>query len=63
MYPPTETEDERLDKAFTLRVSSRLYEAILREAGAARRKPADWMRLVLEQRACPTDGAGTTPLP
>ncbi len=55
MQGQEEAEEERLDKAFTLRVSSRLYNAILREAKAAKRKPADWMRIVLEER---TDSNG-----
>ncbi len=57
MQGQVDTEEERLDKAFTLRVSSRLYDAILREAKAAKRKPADWMRIVLEERAVSNDNA------
>ncbi len=58
MQGQAETEEERLDKAFTLRVSSRLYDAILREAKAAKRKPADWMRIVLEERTDSNDREG-----
>jgi predicted HicB family RNase H-like nuclease len=58
MQEQAETEEERLDKAFTLRVSSRLYDAILREAKAAKRKPADWMRIVLEERTESSGNAG-----
>lgn len=58
MQGQAETEEERLDKAFTLRVSSRLYDAILREAKAAKRKPADWMRIVLEERTESSGNAG-----
>ncbi len=50
--------EERLDKAFTLRVSSRLYDAILREAKTAKRKPADWMRVVLEEHTVSNDKTG-----
>src|SRR3954466_14479384 len=52
-----EHQDEKLDKHFTLRVSSRLYDAIVRHAKLARRKPADWMRVVIEERIIAEDQA------
>jgi len=55
MVAESEADEEKLDKAFTLRVSSRLYDAILRRSRIARRKPADWMRVVLEERIATED--------
>lgn len=45
-----EQEQEHLDRRFSLRVSASLYDAILRRARMAKRKPADWIRYVIEER-------------
>jgi len=50
-------EEEKLDKAINLRVSTRLYEDIQRLARKERRKAADWVRVVIEERVA-VEGQG-----
>jgi len=41
--------DEKLEKAFTLRVSIRLYNALVKLARRDHRRLADYVRLALEK--------------